>query len=69
MSFATLSIQCRGVNERDMPPGTSVLIPPDHERCPGGQHMPGVLGGWHCTCSCHRAVAGTDLAEQGGQPT
>lgn len=27
---------------------------PDHEHCPGGHHMPGVLGGWHCPCPCHR---------------
>lgn len=26
---------------------------PDHEACPGGHHIPGVLGGWHCPCPCH----------------
>lgn len=27
---------------------------PDHGRCPGGQTVPGVLGGWVCPCPCHR---------------
>jgi hypothetical protein len=24
----------------------------EHEKCPGGHHTPGVLGGWHCPCPC-----------------
>ena len=29
---------------------------PDHEHCPVGQHMPGVMGGWHCPCPCHNGA-------------
>lgn len=28
----------------------------DHERCPGGHTIPGVLGGWTCPCPCHRVL-------------
>jgi hypothetical protein len=28
----------------------------DHDRCPGGQTTPGVMGGWVCSCPCHRAA-------------
>lgn len=26
----------------------------DHESCPVGQTTPGVMGGWVCSCPCHR---------------
>ncbi len=29
----------------------------DHERCSGGRTTPGVLGGWTCSCECHRDSA------------
>lgn len=31
------------------------VLSEDHESCSGGQTMPGVLGGWRCSCPCHRA--------------
>lgn len=36
--------------------GASLQMP-NHERCPGGHHIPGVLGGWHCPCPCHQFSA------------
>jgi hypothetical protein len=30
---------------------------PTHDLCPGGEHMPGVIGGWDCPCDCHRAAS------------
>jgi hypothetical protein len=41
MSFLTLSIQCESDN---------------HASCPGGEHQPGIIGGWDCSCECHRAA-------------
>lgn len=32
----------------------------DHERCPGGHTIKGVLGGWWCPCPCHREVPRID---------
>lgn len=29
----------------------------DHGRCSGGHTTPGVLGGWTCSCPCHRHPA------------
>lgn len=37
--------------------GNTAIIPspePDHEHCPGGWTVEGVLGGWKCPCPCHR---------------
>lgn len=28
----------------------------DHDACPGGHTTPGVLGGWVCSCPCHREI-------------
>lgn len=32
----------------------------EHGRCPGGQIVPGVLGGWRCSCPCHHRQADTE---------
>lgn len=29
------------------------IAAPRHEDCPGGFHIKGFLGGWHCPCPCH----------------
>ena len=36
--------------------GDMVITPapePDHENCPKGQTVDGILGGWLCPCPCH----------------
>lgn len=36
-------------------PFTRTEAPPlGHGLCPGGHHVPGVIGGWDCSCPCHR---------------
>jgi len=42
-----------GVLDLDGKPMVFPAPEPDHEHCPKGQHLPGVLGGWHCPCPCH----------------
>lgn len=52
MSTLVLSAQCSTEAEwGDM----KWDIEPNHAACPGGQHIPGVIGGWTCSCDCHRA--------------
>jgi hypothetical protein len=52
VSALVLTIECSG--------GPSEFLgipcdptPPQHDRCPGSHTTPGLLGGWHCSCSCH----------------
>ena len=33
----------------------------DHEGCPGGGGPPGIIGGWDCSCECHRQKPETTL--------
>lgn len=30
-------------------------LQPNHDACPRGHHLPGVIGGWHCPCPCHQS--------------
>jgi len=47
--------------------GEDLPAPPaDHERCPGGQTIKGVMGGWVCPCPCHRKTALIDGQDLGG---
>lgn len=32
------------------------IIGYDHASCSGGSTTPGVLGGWVCSCECHRVT-------------
>lgn len=42
--------------------GTTIPAPEvNHGACPGGQHTPGVMGGWHCPCECHLHKADEDV--------
>jgi hypothetical protein len=36
-----------------------VQVTPDHNACPGGQTVPGVMGGWVCSCKCHQEATDT----------
>lgn len=46
----------------------ALVMRAEHEHCPGGHTMPGVLGGWQCSCPCHTAAeAHPLLGQQGGQ--
>jgi len=55
MSLYILGINCQ--TTVFMPfSGETVPTEPNHEKCPGGFHTPGVLGGWDCSCSCHKEV-------------
>jgi hypothetical protein len=56
VSALVLTIECSG--------GPSEFLgipcdptPPQHDRCPGSHTTPGLLGGWHCSCSCHPSSA------------
>lgn len=54
MSFGIVGLHCQ---EGVLKLGDGIpdlVMRAEHEHCPGGHHMPGVLGGWHCTCPCHR---------------
>jgi hypothetical protein len=57
VSVSILSIQCTPFDMSKMFGGAfgNAVTEPNHEDCPGGQHTPGVLGGWDCICACHRA--------------
>lgn len=39
-----------------------------HADCPGGHHVPGVIGGWHCPCPCHRSSSNSALPPSAVQP-
>lgn len=41
--------------------GEEIPPPPaNHEACPGGLTIKGVMGGWVCPCLCHRENAHID---------
>jgi hypothetical protein len=40
---------------------------PTHTDCPGGQHTPGLIGGWDCPCECHRRPSPGRLWQQAEQ--
>lgn len=48
------------LSDVDMSAGVAILTAePDHDHCPGGFHLPGLIGGWHCPCPCHQGVSTT----------
>lgn len=58
MSFSTLSEQCAGYEHFLLG-----HVDPDHDACPVKQHVNGVLGGWDCSCECHRKQSGASTVE------
>ena len=52
MSISMLGINCKTTVR--FPFSKTVSIEPDHDKCPGGEHIPGILGGWDCICPCHK---------------
>lgn len=52
MSALLLSDQCRDGFVKVL--GVEWYEDADHEACPGGHTIPGVMGGWTCSCPCHR---------------
>ncbi len=63
MALSMLSLQCRGV-DLPGPLGSRLHSDPEHDRCPGGFTREGVLGGWICSCDCHRVPDGHQTEEQ-----
>lgn len=53
MSLSRLSEECAGIDAVFV--FGPVKIEPDHGACSGGHTRPGVLGGWVCSCACHRS--------------
>src|SRR5438046_2731118 len=56
MSLSRYGPSCEPGGEPLTAPGLLMGVTPEptHDRCPGGEHMPGVIGGWDCPCECHR---------------
>lgn len=54
MSALILSPECGGGSGYHPILGELVMVP-DHDACPGGESRPGLIGGWSCSCECHRA--------------
>lgn len=52
MSLSRLSDECAGTDAEFV--FGHVVIAPDHDACSGGYTRPGLLGGWDCSCKCHR---------------
>ena len=63
MSTSLISTQCTTKPSRLLRLIGLVVINPDHASCPAGDTIPGVLGGWVCSCACHKDTTPTDVAE------
>ena len=57
MSFSVRTFECfpTVLELPGLPPAQAPR--PQHHKCPVGFSQPGLIGGWHCPCPCHRKEA------------
>lgn len=54
MSALVYGAPCEPGGQPILPGFPDMVTPePTHVGCPGGWHLPGLLGGWTCPCDCH----------------
>lgn len=64
MSVSQYGPSCEPAGLSDFGPLVIDRGEPTHDRCPGGESTPGLIGGWACPCTCHQRPAPHALWQQ-----